>query len=112
MFSCAVSTAVMGRDRRRTKYSTTRPVSRAEMTVPSRTPMICPRNSSRDSPAASATQPTSKAIFTLPGLWPVRSDTALTKASPEFMTMSAITARDTPKSMMAVPARVMAAWTG
>lgn len=110
MFSCAVRTVVRGWDRRRTKNFTTRPVSRAEMTVPSRTPMTRPRNSSRDSPAASATQPTSKAIFTLPKLWPVRSDTA--KASPEFMTTSAITARDTPKPMMAVSARVMTAWTG
>ena len=79
MFSCAVRTVVRGWDRRRTKNFTTRPVSRAEMTVPSRTPMICPRNSSRDSPAASATQPTSKAIFTLPKLWPVRSGHHLDK---------------------------------
>lgn len=42
---------------------------------------------------------------------PVQSDTALTKASPEFMTTSAITARDTPKPMIDVPTRVMAAWT-
>jgi len=89
------------------KNFTTCPVSKAQITVPSRVPTIVQLKRNKDSTMAAVTQLTSKMIYMFPNWIPVVSDRALTKASPEFMMTLAIKASDTPKPRIVVPTSTM-----
>ena len=82
---------------------TARPVQSAEITVPSLVPTIVKSNSNSDRISASATQLTSKAIYTLPKFLFLVSAIALTKASPECIITFAETDSDTPKPSITIP---------
>ena len=83
------------------------PVKRAERTVPSLVPTILRSKKKRERRIDKITHKISKPILIFPKFFLVVSDTAFTKASPEFMITLAITEREIPKPRMIIPSNTI-----
>ena len=90
------------------KKFTTTPVSKAEMTVPSLVPTMVKLKNKSDTQREIMTHKTSNAIFTFPNFFFAASETAFTKASPEFIMTFAMTEREIPKPRIIIPIITMA----
>lgn len=85
------------------KNFTVNPVSKALNIVPSLVPIILFWNSMSDNKIDRITQSISKPILIFPKFLFVFSETAFTKASPEFMITFAITDKEMPNPKMIIP---------
>lgn len=93
--------------KRAVKNFTTTPVRSAAITVPSLVPTIVNSKNRSDKTTAKTTQLISNPILTFPKSLCIVSETAFTKASPEFIITLAITEREIPNPSTIVPVNII-----